>query len=86
MTPSVYRFLVILILLIAARISTGCTGNEDFSNPLDPQNLRTAGSPIGLELLPGDEQVTVSWEDTGHKGIMGYRIYRRFYRGCGFHL
>ena len=53
-------------------------GNEDFSNPLDPQNLRTAGAPIGLELLPGDEQVTVSWEDTGHEGIMGYRIYRRF--------
>ena len=78
MTPSVYRFLVILILLIAAGISTGCTGNEDFSNPLDPQNLRTAGSPIGLELLPGDEQVTVSWEDTGHEGIMGYRIYRHF--------
>ena len=55
-----------------------CTGSEDYTNPLDPQNLRTAGSPIGLELLPGDEQVTLTWEDNGHAGILGYRIYRRF--------
>lgn len=55
-----------------------CTGDDDFSNPLDPHNLRTAGSPLGLALLPGDEQVTVSWEDRGHEGVIGYRIYRRF--------
>ena len=78
MIPSPFRLLAIFILLIAAGFFAGCTGNEDFSNPLDPQNLRTAGSPVGLELLPGDEQVTVSWEDNGHEGIIGYRIYRRF--------
>ncbi len=78
MIPSPFRSLAIFILLIAAGFSTGCTNNEDFSNPLDPQNLRTAGSPVGLELLPGDEQVIVSWEDSGHEGIIGYRIYRRF--------
>ena len=66
------------IFLIAASFFAGCTGNEDFSNPLDPQNLRTAGAPVGLELLPGDEQITVSWADSGHEGIVGYRIYRRF--------
>ena len=78
MIPSSFRFSAVLILLIGIGFSTGCTGNEDYANPLDPQNLRTAGSPIGLELLPGDEQVTVSWEDNGHEGIIGYRIYRRF--------
>ena len=78
MIPSPFRVLFILILLIATGFSAGCTGNEDFANPLDPQNLRTAGSPIGLELLPGDEQVTVSWNDSGQEGIIGYRIYRRF--------
>lgn len=78
MIPYPFRSLAIFICLIAAGFSAGCADNEDFSNPLDPQNLRTAGSPIGLELLPGDEQVTVSWEDSGQEGITGYRIYRRF--------
>ena len=78
MIPSLPRLLAFLILLTAAGFSAGCTGNEDFANPLDPQNPRTAGSPVGLELLPGDEQVTVSWVDNGHVGIIGYRIYRRF--------
>ena len=78
MMPSSFRFLSIIMLLIAAGCTAGCTGDEDFSNPLDPQNLRTAGSPIGLELLPGDEQIIVTWEDSGHEGIIGYRIYRRF--------
>ena len=78
MIPSSFRLLALIILVTAAGYSAGCTGDEDHANPLDPQNLRTAGSPIGLELLPGDQQVTVSWEDNGHAGIIGYRIYRRF--------
>lgn len=78
MTPIAARFRVILIIVTVMICCLGCTDNQDFSNPLDPQNLRTAGSPVGLELLPGDEQITVSWTDTGHEGIIGYRIYRRF--------
>ncbi len=78
MILSPFRSLAFFILLIAAGFCAGCTGNEDFANPLDPQNLRTAGSPVGLELLPGDEQIAVSWADNGHTGIIGYRIYRRF--------
>ena len=78
MIPAPFRLPAIFILLIAVGFSVGCTGNEDFSNPLDPQNPRTAGSPIGLELLPGDEQMMISWEDNGHEGVVGYRIYRRF--------
>ena len=79
MIPAPFRLPAIFILLIAVGFATGCTGNEDFSNPLDPQNLRTAGAPIGLELLPGDEQVTVSHGKTAvTKELSGYRIYRRF--------
>lgn len=78
MIPSAFRLRALLILLIAGGLFASCTSNEDYANPLDPQNLRTAGSPVGLELLPGDQQVTVSWADNGHEGIIGYRIYRRF--------
>ena len=78
MTPIAPRSLAPLIPVILMGFWLSCTDNQDLSNPLDPQNLRTAGSPVGLELLPGDEQVTVSWTDTGHEGVNGYRIYRRF--------
>ncbi len=78
MTPIAAPSRVILIIVTVISCCLGCADNQDFSNPLDPQNLRTAGSPVGLELLPGDEQITVSWTDTGHEGIIGYRIYRRF--------
>ncbi len=62
---------LVLLVLIA------CTNTEDFANPLDPENLRTAGAPDGLELFAGDQQVRVTWIDTGQEGIKEYRIYRR---------
>ena len=54
-----------------------CTNGEDFANPLDSDNLRTAGSPEGITLYPGDQQVRVTWIDIGQEGIKAYRIYRR---------
>ncbi|CAI8020014.1 hypothetical protein GBAR_LOCUS11984 [Geodia barretti] len=54
-----------------------CTSNEDFANPLDPENLRTSGAPDGLTLHAGDKQVRVTWSDTGQEGIKAYHIYRR---------
>ena len=66
------------LLLFVGLICTSCTGDEDFSNPLDPENLRTAGSPTGLTLSPGDQEVRVSWKDIALDGIVKYRIYRRF--------
>ncbi|MCZ6679842.1 MAG: hypothetical protein O7E52_21630 [Candidatus Poribacteria bacterium] len=72
------QWLTILTVIIAAGLYVSCTNNEDFANPLDPENLRTAGSPTGLELTAGDEQVRVSWQDLGLEGVSGYRIYRRF--------
>ena len=66
------------LLLFVGLICTSCTGDEDFSNPLDPENLRTAGSPTGLTLSTGDQEVRVSWKDIALDGIVKYRIYRRF--------
>ena len=66
------------LLLFIGLFCTSCTGDEDFSNPLDPENLRTAGSPTGLTLSAGDQQVRVSWKDIALDGIVKYRIYRRF--------
>ena len=66
-----------LPLLLALVFFSACTSNEDFANPLDPENLRTSGAPDGLTLYAGDQQVRVTWNDTGQAGIKAYRIYRR---------
>ena len=70
-----------VITIFIGLVLYGCTNDEDYTNPLDPKNLRTAGSPPGLNLTPGDQQVTVSWRELNSriaKDIKGYRIYRRF--------
>jgi hypothetical protein len=71
-------FICILSSLVAAVCYTGCTNTEDLANPFDPENLRTAGSPVGLRTIAGDAQVRVMWEDLGIEGVAKYRIYRRF--------
>ncbi len=65
------------MLFILAVLAVSCASDEDFANPLDAENLRTAGAPDGLVLYAGDEQVRVTWNDTGQEGIQAYRIYRR---------
>lgn len=71
-----YLYLALLSLLILA---FGCSEEKvEHSNPLDPQNLRTAGSPIGLQLFPGDRQATITWLGLGLKGVESYRLYRRY--------
>ena len=54
-----------------------CTNSDDFANPLDSENLRTSGSPDGLTLFPGDQEVRVSWNKIAGEGVKAYRIYRR---------
>ena len=70
-------FLLSLPLLLILLGLTACTNSEDFANPLDAENLRTSGAPDGLTLYPGDEQIRLTWTDTGQAGIKAYRIYRR---------
>ena len=67
-----YLPLILIITLFVA-----CTNSEDFANPLDSDNLRTAGAPPRLELFPGDSQIKVTWTNTGQEGIKAYKVYRR---------
>lgn len=76
---STSKIIVVLSLpmLFVFVFFNACTSNEDFANPLDPENLRTSGAPDGLTLHAGDKQVRVTWSDTGQEGIKAYHIYRR---------
>ena len=70
-----------LILLICSQCLiglVGCGSNDDLANPFDPDNPRTLGSPGGLKLTPGDQQVVVKWDNPGYESTAGYRIYRKF--------
>ena len=68
--------LIYLPIFLIFAVFAGCTNNEDFANPFDSDNLRTAGAPE-LELYAGDKQVRVTWIDTEQEGIKAYKIYRR---------
>jgi len=65
------------VVLIFSILS--CAEEPEYENPLDERNLRTAGSPRGLTLTPGDAQVVVRFNGTGFEGgIQKYNIYRMF--------
>lgn len=66
-----------LPLFLIITVFIACTNSEDFANPLDSDNLRTAGSPKGLTLYPGDQQVRITWIESGQEGVKAYKIYRR---------
>ena len=68
---------VCIPLFVISMLFLACTNTEDFANPLDSENLRTAGAPDGLKLYPGDKQVRVTWIGKEGEGIKTYKIYRR---------
>ncbi len=72
-----YGAIFILPLLLIITMLVACTNSEDYANPLDSDNLRTSGSPDGLTLFPGDEEVRVSWNKIEGEGVKAYKIYRR---------
>jgi len=69
---------IVLGCIVLISFFLSCSENEDFENPLDPRNLRTLGSPLGLNLSPGDQQMVVSWHGAGLEGVTKYKIYRQF--------
>ncbi len=69
-----WRFLFISLIFAGF---FACADSDDFANPLDSENLRTSGAPLGLTLYPGDQQVRISWVNIGQSGIEAYKIYRR---------
>ena len=68
--------LIYLSFFLIVVVSAGCTNSEDFANPLDADNLKTAGAPE-MKLYAGDREVRVTWIDTEQEGIKAYKIYRR---------
>lgn len=70
------HFLVLISILML--FIFGCGEEADRENPLDSQNVRTAGAPPGLKARAGDSQVTLSWPNLGLEGIAEYRIYRAY--------
>ena len=61
-----YKVSVLSVLILFAFIVFyACTNSEDFANPLDPENLRTAGAPDGLTLYAG--------RSTGPRHVERYR-------------
>ncbi len=69
--------LLFIPLFLIITVFVACTNTEDFANPLDSENLRTAGAPKNLTLYPGDREVRLTWTETGTEGIKAYKIYRR---------
>ncbi len=67
---------IYLPTLLILSVFAGCTNSEDFANPLDADNLRTAGAP-DLKLYAGDREVRVTWIDSEQEGIKAYKIYKR---------
>ena len=81
-TQSIYLYrikaaLFLLPLFLIVAMMGACTNSDDFANPLDSENLSTSGSPDGLTLFPGDQEVLVSWNKIAGEGVKEYRIYRR---------
>ena len=68
----------IFVCLITMGFYAGCTSNEDLANPLAPENLRTAGSPVGLALTAGDSLDARIILLTLHAGIIQGALVDRF--------
>ena len=71
-------YLLQFLIIFCSIIFVGCGSSDDLANPFDPDNPRTAGSPSGLKLTPGDRQVLVEWNQLDYQGVSKYRIYRQF--------
>ncbi|MCG9126905.1 hypothetical protein JT359_04820 [Candidatus Poribacteria bacterium] len=72
-----YLFLICIPIYLITILYSGCANTEDYANPFDIDNLRTAGSPDKFRLHAGDRQVRVTWAETDSEGIKSYKIYRR---------
>lgn len=72
-----FHFVISVSIYLITIFFSGCANTEDYANPLDADNLRTAGSPDDFRLYAGDKQVRVTWAETDAEGIKSYKIYRR---------
>jgi len=63
-------------VLIPALLLLGCSRRER-SNPFDPGNPLTHGSPADFVALAGNADVTLRWQPLLTGGLLGYRLERR---------
>ncbi len=56
-------------------LATDCSERER-TNPLDPDNLFTAGAPVGLRVVTDRDSAWVDWAPLEVDSLAGYQIYR----------
>lgn len=65
-----------LFVAISLLILSNCV-DRPRDNPLDPQNPKTNGRPIGFKLASREQQIFLSWEGLDIKDLDGMNIYRK---------
>ena len=70
---------IFVCVCLACVVCCGCLscGHKDRSNPLDPSNPDTHGSPPGFAAVALDGRVELRWEALSLEGLVGLNVYRR---------
>jgi len=77
--------LALLLPLSIVIILNSCS-DRDRNNPLDPKNPNTKGSPVGLQVLAKERDVSLFWEPINLEGIEAINVYRKSSLDSGFAL
>jgi len=67
----------IIALLLTSLLLLGSCGERERSNPLDPLNPTTHGSPPGFRAVALDGSVELRCSALSLEGLQGYNLYRR---------
>ncbi len=67
--------MLVISMIAACAAFPGCQG-RDRSNPLDPLNPETGGSPDNLNAVAGNGEVSLEWRDLGFTDLIGYELLR----------
>jgi hypothetical protein len=64
------------LLLLALTVAAGCADRER-TNPLDPLNSATGGSPAGFRAIAQNQAVLLTWTPLDVPDLLGYEVSRR---------
>lgn len=70
-----YKFFIPEVLILVL-LTTGCA-NRDRSNPLDPKNPTTGGSPTVSNLFSIQDTTFIEWFPLTLADVTGYNVYRK---------
>ena len=68
---------------LALALAAGCADRER-TNPLDPLNPATGGSPAGFRAIAGDQSVDLRWTPLDVPDLLGYDVSRQGPLDAGF--